>query len=70
MKAALLYLGCGFMCLAFFGGPGTNWTSPDTYGWILGWPIGLFILFLKWFLIAGGIVAVIILAIDSWETRP
>ena len=46
-----IYLGIGAMLHAMFVGPHFDWSSAWTFGYLLGWPIMLFIWFGKFFLI-------------------
>lgn len=40
-----LYLGIGALFHAFMVGPQFDWSSAWTYGWLLGWPVMIFVAF-------------------------
>lgn len=71
------YLGIGALFHAFMIGPNFDWSSAWTYGWLLGWPVMIFIAF--WAVMLGiaaiGILAAIAIAIletktvSSWRTN-
>jgi hypothetical protein len=72
-----LYLGIGALFHAVMVGPQFDWVSAWTWGWLLGWPIMIFVAF--WAATLGiaviGILAAILLAVlDSdvvsrWRTN-
>lgn len=63
-----IFLGVGALCHAQFVGDLFDPDSMMSWGWLLAWPIGLLLVFLKWVLIGVGvlIVIVVLIAVFAW----
>ncbi|WP_332116016.1 hypothetical protein [Azorhizobium caulinodans] len=66
LKRFAIYLGIGAMCHALFYSATFDWNSAWTWGWLLAWPVALFVWFWSVVLIVIAISAVTGIALVFW----
>jgi hypothetical protein len=68
--ALAFYLGIGALLHAFAVGPQFDWSSAWTWGWLLGWPVAIFIAFWGFMLamLAIGALLSLLIVISDSET--
>ena len=64
------YLGIGAMFHAFMVGPHFDWSSAWTWGWLLGWPIMIFVAFWAVILCVAGFGIAIAATIAILDSQP